>query len=66
MAEKRLRIKGRFVTKDQAFEILGMTEDQLLDNTRIQAMLTEHAKNPVKLNSLIATGNKEMVKVSNF
>jgi len=29
-------------------------------------MLTEHAKNPVKMNSLIATGTKEMVKVSNF
>ena len=27
VAEKRLRIKGRFVTKDQAFEILGMTQD---------------------------------------
>ena len=25
VAEKRLRIKGRFVTKDQAFEILGLT-----------------------------------------
>jgi len=26
VAEKRLRIKGRFVTKTQAFEILGLTE----------------------------------------
>jgi len=25
VAEKRLRIKGRFVTKDQAYEILGLT-----------------------------------------
>jgi len=25
VAEKRLRIKGRFVTKEQAFEILGLT-----------------------------------------
>lgn len=25
VAEKRLRIKGRFVTKKQAFEILGLT-----------------------------------------
>lgn len=35
VAEKRLRIKGRFVTKEQAFEILGLTQDQLLDNIRI-------------------------------
>ena len=27
VAEKRLRIKGRFVTKEQAFEILGLTQD---------------------------------------
>lgn len=27
VAEKRLRIKGRFVTKEQAFEILGLTKD---------------------------------------
>ena len=25
VAEKRLRIKGRFVTKEQAFQILGLT-----------------------------------------
>ena len=25
VADKRLRIKGRFVTKEQAFEILGLT-----------------------------------------
>ena len=29
VAEKRLRIKGRFVTKVQAFEILGLKEDDL-------------------------------------
>ena len=27
VAEKRLRIKGRFVTKEQAFEILGLTQN---------------------------------------
>ena len=35
VAEKRLRIKGRFVTKEQAFEILGLTQNQLLDNAKI-------------------------------
>lgn len=35
VAEKRLRIKGRFVTKEQACEILGLTSDDLLDNGRI-------------------------------
>jgi hypothetical protein len=32
VAEKRLRIKGRFVTKTQAFEILGLREDDLETN----------------------------------
>jgi hypothetical protein len=32
VAEKRLRIKGRFVTRQQAFEILGITHDELKDN----------------------------------
>ena len=32
VAEKRLRIKGRFVTKQQAFEILGMTSNELKSN----------------------------------
>jgi len=40
VAEKRLRIKGRFVTKDQAFEILGLTQDELLSSDMIQQLLT--------------------------
>lgn len=35
VADKRLRIKGRFVTKEQAFEILGLTQNELLDNEMI-------------------------------
>jgi hypothetical protein len=29
VAEKRLRIKGRFVTKEQAYRILGVSEEEL-------------------------------------
>jgi hypothetical protein len=32
VAEKRLRIKGRFVTKEQAFQILGISADELKGN----------------------------------
>ena len=32
VAEKRLRIRGRFVTRIQALDILGLTEGQLFDN----------------------------------
>ena len=53
MAEKRLRIKGRFVTKDQAFEILGLTQDELLSSDMIQQLLTQHADDPMQLNSTV-------------
>ena len=43
MAEKRLRIKGRFVTRQQAFEILGITYDELKSNEFIQKLLERHA-----------------------
>ena len=35
VAEKRLRIKGRFVTREQAFEILGISQSDLLRNDLI-------------------------------
>ena len=43
VAEKRLRIKGRFVTKEQAFQILGLSQEELLDSDSIQKLLTEVA-----------------------
>ncbi len=43
VAEKRLRIKGRFVTRQQAFEILGITYDELKSNEIIQRLLETHA-----------------------
>ena len=35
VSEKRLRIKGRFVTKNQAFEILGLHEDDENSNENL-------------------------------
>lgn len=43
VAEKRLRIKGRFVTRQQAFEILGITYDELKSNEIIQRLLETHS-----------------------
>jgi len=42
VAEKRLRIKGRFVTKQQAFEMLGISSDELKSNEIIQKLLESH------------------------
>ena len=35
VATQRLRIKGRFMTKKQALELLGLTQDELLENADI-------------------------------
>lgn len=43
VAEKRLRIKGRFVTKTQAFDILGISSAELRNNEIIQKLLENHA-----------------------
>jgi hypothetical protein len=67
VAEKRLRIKGRFVTKEQAFQILGLSQEELLDNTQIQSLLTELAEDPVRLNSVIQnTLDGSTIKIANF
>ena len=39
VASRRLRIKGRFVTTEQAYEILGITPDEILSNDLIQGLL---------------------------
>ena len=53
MASKRLRIEGRFVTKLQAFEILGMDQEDLLGNNKIQELLTSHSDQKKKFNTFI-------------
>lgn len=53
VAEKRLRIKGRFVTKSQAFEILGITSDELRGNEIIQKLLENHANGSMSNHPLL-------------
>ena len=42
VADKRLRIKGRFVTKEQAFSILGMTHEDLASNELLQTLIANN------------------------
>lgn len=46
IAEKRLRIKGRFVNKEQAYEILQLDRAQEYSHTELQDMLTKKANEP--------------------
>ena len=76
VAEKRLRIKGRFVTRQQAYEILGITHDELKSNQIIQRLLESHAAyldgdasglHMFQLNSLVESeGGRKQIKIRNF
>jgi len=44
MAEKRLRIKGRFVTKEQAIKILGSHADEISKNEILQNLIINKEK----------------------
>jgi len=39
VADKRLRIKGRFVTREQAYAVLGTTQEDLLKNKNILELI---------------------------
>lgn len=70
VAEKRLRIKGRFVTKTQAYKILGLTSDDLKGNETIQMLLENHSSENyphLQLNSLVESeGGLKQIKIRNF
>ena len=54
------------MTREQAFKMLGLTEDQLLDNVQIQSLLTQYAEDPRHMDSVIEGLDRQQIKVSNF
>jgi hypothetical protein len=44
-AAQKLRINGKFVTNDQAFKILGINKEMLLNNEDVQEMLKVYQMN---------------------
>lgn len=44
VADKRLRVKGRFVTKEQAYELLGLSQQDLRGHQQLQEMLNKLAE----------------------
>ena len=41
VADKRLRVKGRFVTNDQALKLLGLTHEELQASTELQQFFND-------------------------
>ena len=56
------------MTKEQAYSILGMAQEDLLDNHVIQGLLTEHNKKDAKLNTVIKNDKRggKVVRIQNF
>ena len=67
IAKKRLRVEGRFVTKEKAFEMLGLTLEDLLTNETIQQLLNKRDEER-QYTSLIQNEKQggQIVKVHNF
>ena len=72
VAQQRLRIKGRFMTRVQALAELGLTQDQLMENSEIQRLLTDHHNNKgkIEIDSMFekqsSNGNKALHKICNL
>ena len=41
-ADTRLRIEGRFISKEKAVQILGLSDGALLDKPALQELLNKH------------------------
>jgi len=41
VADKRLRVKGRFVTNDQALKLLGLTHEELQGSQELQSFFND-------------------------
>ena len=52
VADKRLRVKGRFVTNDQALKLLGLTHEELQASTELQQFFNDQASVQFQLDSI--------------
>ena len=43
VADKRLRVKGRFVTNEQALKLLGLTQEELQASSELQRLFNDQA-----------------------
>ena len=52
VADKRLRVKGRFVTNDQALKLLGLTHEELQASQELQQFFNDQASVQFQLDSI--------------
>jgi len=64
VASRRLRIKGRFVTRDQAFQILGLTQDEIMSNDLIQGLLER--KEAAFDTTILGKDGRKQIKINNL
>ena len=57
VADKRLRVKGRFVTHSQAMKMLGLTYEDLKNSVELQRLCSDPASMQTRLDSIFQAKN---------
>ena len=57
VADKRLRVKGRFVTHQQAMKMLGLTDCDLRNSVELQRLCSDPASMQTRLDSVFQAKN---------
>ena len=52
VADKRLRVKGRFVTHSQAIKMLGLTDEEIRNSVELQGLCKDPASMQTRLDSV--------------
>ena len=66
VADKRLRVKGRFVTNDQALKLLGLTNEELQGSQELQQFFNDQASVQFQLDSIFQAQNGQRTHVKNL
>ena len=66
VADKRLRVKGRFVTNDQALKLLGITYEDLRESKELQQLFEDQASVQYRLDSIFQAKNGQRTHIKNL
>ena len=66
VADKRLRVKGRFVTQQQAMEMLGLTSEDLRNSVELQRLYNDPTSMQTRLDSIFQSKNGHRTHIKNL
>ena len=66
VAEKRLRVRGRFVNKKQALSMLGLKTEDLLRNDELMRLCDDLPSSLSRLDSIYQSKDGQQTKIANL